>query len=267
MAIRFASALPDALTELRYDARPQRIRVSAGGRPIADTTDAYLIWEPRRVVPMYAVPWDDFTAPVERAEHVEPAADLPRIMGPENFDKHSAPGHEVTIDGGFHGSAFQPDDPDLGGRVILEFGAFDWLEEDDTVIGHPHDPYKRIDVLQSSRRVRIALDGQVLADSTRAMMLLETHLPVRWYFPRADVRLDVLTPTDAHTICAYKGHAAYFSYEPSGFEGSNIGWTYVDPLHDALRVKDYISFYGERVDTEIDGVLGERPVTPWSRPW
>jgi hypothetical protein len=67
------------------------------------------------------------------------------------------------------GAAFEPDDPDLEGQVLLDWDAFtEWLEEDEPVIGHPHDPFDRIDCRRSSRRVVVSHDGHVLADTTRA---------------------------------------------------------------------------------------------------
>jgi len=270
MAAPFAAALPTTLDALRYEPRPQRIRVHLDGVPVADTTEAFLVWEPRRVVPLYAVPWRDFTAGLERASHVEPdLASAPPVLQPGRFAVHTTPGHEVDLKVGektLSGVAFVPDDPDLGDRVILDFSAFDWLEEESAVIGHPHDPFKRIDVLSSSRRIQVAVEGVELADSTRAKMLLETHLPVRWYLPRADVRLDLLTPSETDTICAYKGHASYWSYEPAGDDGRDLCWTYLEPLHDAEPVQDMVCFFVERTDTYVDGELVPRPRTYWSKP-
>jgi uncharacterized protein (DUF427 family) len=84
-------------------------------------------------------------------------------------------------------------------------------------------------------------------------MLIETSLPVRWYLPREDVRMDLLTPSDHHTTCAYKGVASYLSAEGA----PEVAWFYPDPLHDALPVRDLVSFWrpaavlvdGEPVDT------------------
>jgi Domain of unknown function (DUF427) len=84
-------------------------------------------------------------------------------------------------------AAFRPDDPDLADYVILEFAAFEWHEEGEPVVSHPHDPFGRIDVLRSSRHVRIEPGGRLLAESSRPMLLFETLLPVRFYLPREDV--------------------------------------------------------------------------------
>ena len=135
--------------------------------------------------------------------------------------------------------------------------------EDEPRIAHPHDPFKRISVHASSRHVQVSLDGNVLGDSVRALMLLETHLPPRWYLPPDDVRLELLEPSEHHTTCAYKGVASYLSLPGVA---DNIGWRYPEPLDDALRVKDYVCFWSERTDLRVDGELQPRPITPFSTP-
>jgi uncharacterized protein (DUF427 family) len=145
--------------------------------------------------------------------------------------------------------------------VQVDFKALDeWLEEDHPQVGHPPDPYHRIDVRPTSRHVRISIGGRTVAETTRANALFETGLPVRWYIPPEDVSAE-LEPSDHRTTCAYKGHATHF--DVAGEDA--VAWTYEDPLHDGLPVKGLIAFYNERVDVELDGQLEERPVTQWSR--
>ena len=76
---------------------------------------------------------------------------------------------------------------------------------------HPRDPYHRVDVLRSSRHVRVEVDGTVVAETDRPCRSFETGLRPRYYIPRADVRFDLLTPTDTRTTCPYKGVASYFA--------------------------------------------------------
>ena len=106
----------------------------------------------------------------------------------------------------------------------------------------------------------------VLADTTRAVALLETHLPIRWYIPQDDVRMNLLEPSSHHTTCAYKGHASYYSVIGIGNAGRDIAWTYPQPLHDAEPVRNMVCFFSERTDLSVAGVHLERPVTPWSPP-
>jgi uncharacterized protein (DUF427 family) len=147
------------------------------------------------------------------------------------------------------------------GLIHVDFDALDgWLEEDQPQIGHPPDPHHRIDVRPTSRHVRISIEGETVAESTRARALFETGLPTRWYIPREDVGAE-LEPSDRRTTCAYKGHATHF--DVAGEDA--VAWTYEDPLHDGLPVKDLVAFYNERLDVEVDGEVQERPKTQWSR--
>lgn len=227
-----------SLPELRYVSTPKRIRASLHGETILDTRDGLLVWEPRRVVPQYAVPPD--VVHLALTEH-EPAP-LPKHLGPvlEPYhpEWHTTPGRSLHADG-LGEVAFRPDDPSLGGRVVVRFDRFAWREEDEPVISHPHDPYARIDVLRSDRHVRVDIAGVTVAESTRPVALFETGLPVRWYLPREDVRMDLLTPSKTHTTCAYKGRASYLSADGA----PDVAWFYPDPFNDAVQVRDLLSFW------------------------
>jgi uncharacterized protein (DUF427 family) len=154
----------------------------------------------------------------------------------------------------------------LAGHVALVWRALDeWFVEDDQVFGHPRDPYSRIDVYKSSRHVRVLRDGELLAETRRAKMLVETALPVRWYIPPEDVRTDLLVPSSTRTRCAYKGSATHWSVRVGNRVVEDLVWSYPSPQLDAEPVRDLLAFYDERVDVELDGERGERPVTQWSR--
>src|SRR5581483_8371281 len=85
--------------------------------------------------------------------------------------------------------------PQLRDLVRLEWDAMDaWFEEDEEVFTHPRDPYTRVDILASSRHVRVEVDGVTVAESASPRLLFETGLPVRYYLPKTHVRMDLLTP-------------------------------------------------------------------------
>lgn len=130
-------------------------------------------------------------------------------------------------------------------------------------LAHARDPYHRVDAAPSSRHVRVLLDGEVLADSGRPIVIFETGLPARWYLPHEDVRVG-LEPSDLRTVCAYKGHASYWSARTAGGLRENLAWTYREPRRDAELTKDLVCFFNEQVDIELDGVREDRPHTPWS---
>jgi uncharacterized protein (DUF427 family) len=205
-----------ALDQLRYEPTEKRIRAAVDGRTVVDSTRAVLVWEPRRVVPSYAVPAEDVAGELPPAAAAPVTSDAAILHPGIPFAAHSTPGTVLTATAaGERGeaAAFRPDDPDLAGHVILDFRAFDaWYEEEEPLVGHPRDPFHRVDVTRASRRVRIELDGQLLAESTRPRLVFETHLPLRFYLPREDVRAD-LRPSTRRTLCAYKGQASYWSVD------------------------------------------------------
>jgi len=274
MGVKMMDLLSGNLDTLRYQPTAKRIRVFLGGEPVADTRDARLVWEPRRVVPTYAVPLASLSgqlvpAGAETGADEDVGVRLPAIssrpiLDPTvPFDAHSCAGTAFDLIAGEEtgaAAAFKPDDPDLADYVILEFNAFEWREEDEPIVSHPHDPFSRIDVLRSSRHIRVESDGRLLAESSRPMLLFETLLPVRFYLPREDVvvRLD---HSDTVSYCAYKGRASYYSV-PDG--PKDVAWTYHEPLHDAEPVRDRICFFDERLDVIVDGERRDRPITPWS---
>lgn len=269
MALRLGAHLLSLHDRMLYEPVGRRLRCSLGGVPVCDTTGAALVWEPRRVVPMYAVPVADLNAELVPTASAPVPEHLPPLLGPVNFALHLDPGTSLDVrvgDDVAPAAAFRPDDPDLAGMVVLDWKPFDWLEEDLPVTGHPHDAFKRIDVLPSSRHVVVSLDGVVLADTRDAYALHETLIPVRWYLPAEDVAMQHLVASDTRTTCAYKGQASYFSLADGRPGGRDIAWTYPDPLHDAAWVKDRLCFYSERTDLSVDGVTHARPVTPWSSP-
>ena len=242
---------------LRHEPVERRVRASLEGRPVADSTRAMLVWEPRRICPVYAVPAEDLLAELEPA----PASDgyTPGLLHPGiPFGVHSAEGEAVTVAGRV-GAGFRLADDDLAGYVVLDFDAFDWLEEDEPIAGHPRDPYHRVDVRRSLRTVRIELDGEVIAETTGARLLCETNLPMRFYVPREDVRAE-LRVSPSRSYCPYKGEASWWSIE--GHE--DIGWTYEQPMPELPAIAGLVAFWNERVDVFVDGEPRERPVTVFS---
>ena len=105
-----------------------------------------------------------------------------------------------------------------------------WYEEDEQVFVHPKDPYHRVDVLESSRNVKVTVDGEVVAVTDRPKVLFETGLPPRYYIPPEDVREDILVASEKTTQCPYKGVASYYSVEAGGERVEDLVWYYPEPL-------------------------------------
>jgi uncharacterized protein (DUF427 family) len=154
----------------------------------------------------------------------------------------------------------------LAGHVAFEWAAIDeWFTEDEQVFGHPRDPYSRIEVLKSTRHVRVSLHGELLAETRRAKVLYETALPPRFYIPPEDLRGELLIASPSRSRCAYKGSASYWHVRVGDRIVEDLVWCYRDPHHEVAPVADHFCFFNERVDLDVDGVRGERPKTQWSR--
>ena len=249
--------LARARTQLRHEPIERRVRARLGEEVIVDSTRAILVWEPRRVVPCFAVPVEDVRT--ELAAAPATGGDVAGVLHPGiPFAVHTTSGEPVTI-AGRTGAGFRLADDDLAGYVALDFAAFDgWYEEDEPIAGHPRDPFHRVDVRRSARPVRIEVDGDVVADTTRARLLFETSLPPRFYVPREDVRAE-LHPAPRRTYCPYKGEASYWSADVAGGRREDLGWSYEQPLPDAVAITGLVAFWDEQVDVFLDGERRERP--------
>jgi uncharacterized protein (DUF427 family) len=176
---------------------------------------------------------------------------------PKVIPVHLLPEEDVRIDLLPEQAISRHDD----GLVEIAWSAADeWLEEDETLLGHARDPFHRIDALRTSRHVRISLNDETLAETTNAVALFETRLPTRWYIPREDVVAELSRNEEHRTTCAYKGHATHWDV---GGEKA-IAWSYELPLNDAVPVRSMLSFYNERVDIDVDRERASRPHTQWS---
>jgi uncharacterized protein (DUF427 family) len=242
--------LAQARDQLRYEPVEKRVRADA----VVDSTRAILVWEPRRVVPSYAVPVADISVAPAPAPAI--AAEVAGVLHPGvPFGVHTAAGEPVSIEDRA-GAGFRLADDQLAGYVVLDFTAFEaWFEEDERVFGHPRDPYHRVDIRQSARSLRIEVDGEVLAETTRARLLFETNLPLRFYLPREDVRGALEPGSRAGTYCAYKGRASYWTLD--GHE--DVAWSYEEPLPDAAMITGLVAFWDERVDVYLDGTKRDAP--------
>ena len=265
MALQISPTFWKILPELRYEPTPRRIRAQLGGNTVVDSTGAVLAYEPRRVTPIYAVPAADIAAELVAADAPEqdpPAAVPPdALMDPRYpFSAHTAPGQPLDLHAGSHelpGAGFRPDDPDLAGYVLLDFNAFDrWLEENQEVRGHPRDPFHRVDAVPSSRSVRVHLGRTLLAETREPLLVYETMLPPRTYFPRNDVDWDVLSSSLKLSVCPYKGTANYWSVTGRP-EGTDLAWSYETVLPDSAQLKDRVSFFDERTEVYVDDVRQE----------
>ena len=111
--------------------------------------------------------------------------------------------------------------------------------------GHAH----AITIETNPNRLKVTLNGTVIADTQKALVLKEGSLPSVMYVPREDVHMSYLTRTNHSTHCPFKGDAAYFSVSVDGRTAENAVWTYETPIDSVAAIKDYVSFYPEKMDT------------------
>lgn len=209
------------------EAFPRRIRAFARGEVVVDSRSVQMLYEQHRL-PAWCFPPEDV-----------------------RFD---------ALDGAwiYDGGLAQ-------GLVGIRWDAVDrWLEEDEEVIVHPRDPYHRLELRDTSRRVEVALGGEILAVSSALIVLFETSLPTRWYVTPDEIAVELAPNLDARSGCAYKGWASYFDVRVADRAEHALAWRYEHPLPGMERIRGRVCFFNERVDVIVDGELQEQPRTRWS---
>ena len=241
---------------VRVEPSSKRVRVMLGGEMIADTASPLLVWEVPYFPTYYFPPADVHTD----------------LLAPTGETKSSPSRGEATQyvvkAGDAEGAAYAFHDaliPECADHYVFVWNTMDhWFEEDEEVFVHARDPYTRIDILSSSRRVRVEIDGVTVADTTNGSFLFETGLPTRYYIPKTDVAMALLTPTDLVSACPYKGTARYWTVTVNGDRHENVVWGYDTPLPESQKIAGLVSFYNEKVDIYLDEILQERPKTKFS---
>lgn len=239
---------------------PRRVRVRFAGATVADSTAVMYMLETGHVPVYYFRRADVRMDLLARTDHdtfcpFKGAASYWSVAAGEATAENAVWSYETPF----------PEVAGIADYVAFYWDAMEaWYEEDEEVFVHARDPGVRVDVLDSSRHVRVMLGGQCLADTRRARFLFETGLPTRYYIPPDDVRLDLLEASDSETACPYKGLAGYWSVR--GDAGTDVVWSYADSLPECARIGDYLCFFNERVDAiTVDGEAVPAVRTRWSR--
>ena len=239
---------------VRVEPGEKRIRAYLAGRLVVDSIHPVLVWE-SPYYPTYYLPVADVAADlIGSGETVTSPSRGTGALYDVLVPGTAAPGAAMR----YHDSPIES----LRDLVRLEWAAMsEWFEEDEIVYTHPRDPYTRVDVLASSRHVRVEIEGVVVADTRQPRLLFETGLPTRYYIPLTDVRMDLLRPSSSESYCPYKGTASYLSLvTPSGVR-TDVAWMYRTPLPEGQKVAGLVSFYNERSRIFVDGVLQGPPLS------
>jgi uncharacterized protein (DUF427 family) len=234
---------PPTGSALFWEPVPYRLRAVVAGETVVDSRGAHLLHETGHL-PVYYVPFEalrgDLLERTETRTHCPHKGDAsywtiraPRRTAPDAVWAYEEPLEPASFLRGY--AALYWHVPD------------DWFAEEERLSGHPRDPYHRVDVYRTSRRVRAVVGGETIAESVRAKALFETGHPTRYYFPPEDVRVELLEPSPKSTRCAYKGAASYWHVRTGGELHENVAWTYAAPLHDGEPIRDLIAFHEDCV--------------------
>jgi uncharacterized protein (DUF427 family) len=239
--------VPVELPERMLYAEParRRMRVRFGDNWIADSEDAVLLHEPARY-PVAYFPVEDVVADVLKSEdrttrHKDLGATAWYTVSAGDASKPRSAWQHVEL----------PDyASELKGRVAFAWRAMDaFYEEDERIVGHAADAYHRIDIRQTSRHLIVRHGDQVVADSSRPLVLFESGFAPRWYVPRADVTDGALTPVEGQTFCPYKGLCSYYDIGTA----HQAAWSYEDAWTEVRRISGFVSFEPDKVEVELDG--------------
>ena len=242
----------------RLDPLQRRLRARLNGEWLFDTLEGCLFYE-RGQHPVYAIPLE--------------LLDVDAMVLAENGRKNS--------DGCWWTWAHRPADalirtwpsvpldlPALQRFATVEMGIADaWFEEDKEVFYKPRDPFRRVEVFESSRELSIEIVGVVVAQTNRPYLVMENGMPEQWYLPRADINWTFLSHSDHQSYCQYKGKARYWDVDVNGKHYESLAWSYQETVVEASAMSGLVGFprMDETVKTYVDGKL--LPQTTYSPDW
>ncbi|MFQ6011052.1 MAG: DUF427 domain-containing protein [Nitrososphaerales archaeon] len=240
---------------------PKIVKVIFGKKTLAISKRVLLVWQ-NGGLPVYYFPMEDV-----RMEFLTHSGRLTKEAGMgTKVSWNIAVGRKRTKAAAWSFENLPSSADGIREHVAFSWSAMDsWHEEDEEVFVHPRDPHKRIDVLQSSRNIKVLINGKLLAESSSPMLLFETGLPTRYYLEMKDFRTKLL-PSARTTMCPYKGEANYWSVTAEGQNAEDLVWGYKEPLPECGKIAGLFSFYNEKVDLYVEGVLQERPKLRWKKP-
>ncbi|GAC1323719.1 MAG: DUF427 domain-containing protein [Chloroflexota bacterium] len=242
--------ITDSSARISFEPSPRRVRALFNNVVVADSRHVMLMRDPK-YLPVYYFPRKDVRMD---------------LLTPTDHHTHSPSKGEASYwtiavgDRAAENSAWDyphppTDAPDFKDYLAFYWDKMDaWYEEDDEVFVHARDPYHRVDVLRSSRHVRVVVAGETVAETRRPHLLFETSLPTRYYIPKMDVRMDLLERSDTTSRCPYKGVASYWSVRVGKTLLQDMAWSYPSPIPECPKIEDLVCFFNERVGAiVVDG--------------
>lgn len=252
------TVMPDYRNE--FEPSPRRVRVYFNHQLIADSKEMMLLRETNRL-PLYYFPKKDvqmdFLIPSKQATDSDPKGE------PVFWDLKV--GEKIAKNAAFTFRNPPNKAPNLENYIAFKWNSMEsWFEEDEEVSVYARDPHKRVDVLHSSRHIKIVLDDTVIAETNHPWLLFETGLPTRYYLSRQDVHMGLLEPSKTLSRCPYKGEAQHYSIKIADKLHKDLAWYYRFPTLECAKVQGLIAFLNEKLDIYEDEKLLPRPKSPWS---
>ena len=115
--------------------------------------------------------------------------------------------------------------------------------------GWRHNPEYEIDLEIVPARVRVECGGTSVAESDRALLVMELGHGAVYYLPKADVNWSLLAETEHRSYCQYKGFARYWTLTVGDRVEENVAWAYDEPHDEVAGLEDHIGLYWHRMDT------------------
>ncbi|KAK0355858.1 hypothetical protein LTR91_025081 [Friedmanniomyces endolithicus] len=250
---------------------PRMIKLLFNGSYILKTTHAHYVWE-HPYYPHFYVPLAELQSTSSQTQLT--ISERETYHSPS--DHKTILAHQLSLTVGtkstsnvlsFPSTLTEGPAAPLAGLVRIDFDSLDaWFEEDTPIHVHPKDPFKRLDILSSTRPIRVLINRVLVAETSTSAHLYETGLPCRFYLPFSAL-LDpgVLRASATRTRCPYKGEAEYWSVEVGGEVYEDVIWYYRTPTMESAAVAGLVCFYNEKVDIELDGKMLERPDTHFGK--
>ncbi len=228
---------------------PKRIRGVLADETIIDTRRGRMLHETGELIQWYV--------PLEDVLHEALRPSFKRTSDPYKGDAtfyNVCVGERVEPDAAWSYAGALQRSLMLRGFITFDFDRLDaWFEEDDQILGHPRDPYRRFDCRHTSEHVEVRVGGETIADTRRAIKLFETSMQPRYYISAEDVKPDALTPSDTRTLCPYKGEAAYYDVRGGAQTLTDGAWTLPAPYGEAVVTLGHVSFWGDDLEIHADG--------------
>jgi uncharacterized protein (DUF427 family) len=233
--------------KILFEADGRRLRAFVGETVVLDSTRARLLHE-TGILPVVYAPLEDFDGELltrtDTSTHCPFKGDASywTLRVEDDVREDAVWAYEEPIEQASW----------LRGYAALAHGRADtWRVENEQQVGHLRDPYHRVDVHQSSRPVRVSVGDDVIAESSRPVLVFETSLPVRAYIPRGDVVAGHLAPSPTITHCPYKGEASHWHVHAGGGRFLDAAWSYDLPIAEAMKIAGHVCIAAEGISVQL----------------